>query len=154
MVFVVAGFSLRRIGDTLVPPGRFPMHVLLFLLGLSLCLTACASPPVATTSAMHQFEMGRPLNPAKVNQVIEGKTTEQEAIELLGSPQTIQQRPDGSKIFIFTHHQTRMSGPSFGDTQGGVSQEMLFLGIRNGIVMKKLQRSTQQPMRSFTGWAY
>jgi hypothetical protein len=128
------------------------MKSIMLILSLSFGLIACAPTPRSTPSAVHQFEMGQPIDPAKVNQITEGKTTEQEAINLLGAPQTIQERPDGSKILVFSHYQTRMAGPSFSSTQGAVSNEMLFLGIRNGLVMKKWQRTSQQPMKSFTGW--
>ena len=130
------------------------MKLIILILSLSFGLIACASPPMATPSAVHQVEMGHHIDPAKVNQIIEGKTTQQEAIALLGPPRTIQDRPDGSKILIFSHYQTQMSGPSFSDTQGAISHDMLFLGIRNGLVMKKWQRTSQQPMKSFTGWTY
>jgi hypothetical protein len=53
------------------------MKLMILVLGLSFGLIACAS-------AVHQFEMGQPVDPTKVNQIIEGKTTEQEAIALLG----------------------------------------------------------------------
>jgi hypothetical protein len=128
------------------------MKFIMLILSLSFGLIACASTPRSTPSAIHQFEMGQPIDSTKVNQIIEGRTTEHEAIALLGTPQTIQERPDGSKILVFSHYQTRMAGPSFSSTQGAVSNEMLFLGIRNGLVMQKWQRASQQPMKSFTGW--
>ena len=101
------------------------MKLNILILSLSFALFACASTPGSTPSAVQQFEMGQPIDPAKVNQITEGKTTEQEAITLLGAPQTIQERPDGSKILVFRHYHTSMSGPSFSSTQGAIFNEML-----------------------------
>lgn len=126
----------------------------LFSLVALLAAQGCASPAVKPPVAVHQFEMGQPLDPSKVDQIIEGKTTEREAISLLGSPQTIQERPDGARILIYHHYQTQMSGPGFASTQGSISNEMLILGIRNGVVKKKFKSSSTQPTKSFTGFAY
>ncbi|MDP2044959.1 MAG: hypothetical protein Q8L00_01980 [Deltaproteobacteria bacterium] len=126
----------------------------LFSLVVLLAAQGCVSPAVKSPTAVHQFEMGQPLDPSKVNQIIEGKTTEREAIFLLGTPQTIQDRPDGARILIYHHYQTQMSGPGFANIQGSISNEMLVLGIRNGVVKKKLTRSSTQPTKSFTGFTY
>jgi hypothetical protein len=126
----------------------------LFSLVVLLATQGCASPAVKSPTAVHQFEMGQPFDPSKVNQIIEGKTTEREAISLLGTPQTIQNRPDGARILIYHHYQTQMSGPGFANTQGSISNEMLVLGIRNGVVKKKLTSSSTQPTKSFTGFIY
>ena len=128
------------------------MKVMILSLIMAFCLVACAAPTVKSPTLVHQFETGHPIDAAKVNQIIEGKTTEQEANSLLGTPQTVQQRPDGTRILIFTHYQSQMGGPSAANLQGGISHEMLFLGVRNGIVMKKAQKSSYQPTSSFTGW--
>ena len=128
----------------------------LFSLVVLLAAQGCVSPAVKSPTAVHQFEMGQPLDLSKVNQIIEGKTTEREAISLFGTPQTIQDRPDGARILIYHHYQnqTQMSGPGFANTQGSISNEMLVLGIRNGIVKKKLNSSSTQPTKSFTGFTY
>jgi len=85
------------------------MRLMILVLSLFFDLIACSS---TTPSAVHKFEMGQPIDFTKVNQIIEGRTTEHEAIALLGTPQTIQERPDGSMILVFSHYQTRVAGPS------------------------------------------
>jgi len=100
----------------------------------------------------HQTEMGQRLDPAKINQITEGKTTEAEVVALLGQPQRVQGRPDGSKIMIYSHHLTQIYGhPNLNDAKGGVSHEMLFLGIRDGIVKKKWESASNQPLKMNTG---
>lgn len=100
----------------------------------------------------HQTEMGQRLDPAKLSQIMEGQTTEAEAIALLGSPQHSFTRPDGSKILMYSHHLTQIYGrPGLNDAKGGTSRETLFLGIRDGIVKKKWQSSSNMPMRMTTG---
>lgn len=100
----------------------------------------------------HQHEMGQLLDPNKVAQITEGKTTEAEVVALLGPPQRVQGRPDGSKIIIYSHHLTQIYGsPNLNDAKGGVSHEMLFLGIRDGIVKKKWESTSNQPLKMTTG---
>jgi hypothetical protein len=133
------------------PPRTILLLTSLGLLTLLAVLGCAASSPYQEPKLFHQFEMGQPLDNNKTSQIIEGKTTEQEAIILLGRPQTVQQRPDGSRILIYSHHINQMSGPSASNLQGGISHEMVFLGVRDGIVKKKWQNSTYQPASSFTG---
>ena len=103
----------------------------------------------------HQHEMGRPLGLGQVDQIVEGKTTEAEAVALLGQPQRVMERPDGSKIIVYSHHLTQIYGqPGLSNTKGGVSSETLMLGIRNGIVMKKWQSSTNLPTTMRTGQTF
>jgi hypothetical protein len=102
--------------------------------------------------ATYKHEMGQKIDPLKVDQVIEGKTTEPEAVALLGAPQMVQERPDGSKILIYMHHQTAIYGrPYMTDAKGGTSSNHLYLGIRGGIVRKKWQSMTDLPTRSVMG---
>lgn len=100
---------------------------------------------------VHQYETGKPIDAVKVDQIIENKTTEAEAVALLGTPQTVQHRPDGSKVLMYQHYLLHMSGPSAVNLQGGTSHDMLFLGIRDGIVKKKWQSSSSTPASSTTG---
>ncbi len=102
----------------------------------------------------HQTEMGRAIDPGQVAQIVEGKTTETEAITLLGPPQNIIERPDGSKILMYSHHLTQLYGhpiAGLARTKGGISHETLMLGIRDGLVKKKWQSSSSMPMSSTTG---
>ena len=102
--------------------------------------------------ATYKHEMGQKIDPLKVDQVIEGKTTEAEAVALLGAPQMVKERPDGSKILIYMHHQTAIYGrPDMSNTKGGTSSNHLYLGIRGGIVRKKWQSMTDLPTRSVRG---
>ena len=102
--------------------------------------------------ATYKHEMGQKIDPLKVDQVIEGKTTEAEAVALLGAPQMVKERPDGSKILIYMHHQTAIYGrPYMTDAKGGTSSNHLYLGIRGGIVRKKWQSMTDLPTRSVMG---
>jgi hypothetical protein len=102
--------------------------------------------------ATYKHEMGQKIEPLKVDQVIEGKTTEAEAVALLGAPQMVKERPDGSKILIYMHHQTEIYGrPYMRNTKGGTSSNHLYLGIRGGIVRKKWQSMTDLPTKSVMG---
>jgi hypothetical protein len=102
--------------------------------------------------ATYKHEMGQKIDQLKVDQVIEGKTTEAEAVALLGAPQMVKERPDGSKILAYMHHQTAIYGrPSMTDAKGGTSSNHLYLGIRGGIVRKKWQSMTDLPTRSVMG---
>jgi hypothetical protein len=99
--------------------------------------------------AAHQTEMGKRLDPGQVGQIIEGKTTETEAIALLGPPQHVTERPDGAKILMYSHYLTQFSRhPVLPASKGGISSETLFLGVRNGLVMKKWQSSSNTPLTS------
>jgi hypothetical protein len=100
----------------------------------------------------HKHEMGQKIDPIKADQIVAGKTTEAEAVALLGAPQMVQERPDGSKILVYMHSQTELYGrPYLTDAKGGTSSEKLFLGIRNGVVRKKWQSNTNLPTRSVSG---
>ena len=100
----------------------------------------------------HQYEMGQRLDPGKVEQILEGKTTEVEVFSLLGQPQRIKESPDGSKILIYSHYHTQIYGrPNLNDAKGGTTSEMIVLGIRNGLVIKKWQSSSNLPMKMSTG---
>lgn len=118
--------------------------LLLILFSSLLILFSCA--PTLVTN----YESGRPIDPSKINQIIDNKTTESDVIALLGPPQNTQERPDGAKILIYSHYHSQMSGPSVGDLKGGISHEMLFIGVRNGIVKKKWQNSSSTPTSSST----
>ena len=102
----------------------------------------------------HQTEMGRPLDPAQVAQIIEGKTTEAEAVALLGPPQQTMERSDGSKILMYSHSLTQFYGnpiTGLANTKGGISSETIFLGIRDGLVKKKWGSSSNTPLSMTTG---
>jgi hypothetical protein len=102
--------------------------------------------------ATYQHETGTKIDSDKVGQVIEGKTTEAEAVALLGTPQMVQERPDGSKVLVYMHYQTKIFGrPSISDTKGSTSSSTLFLGIRDGVVKKKWQQASNIPTRSVSG---
>jgi amino acid transporter len=95
----------------------------------------------------YQTEMGRPLDPAQVAQIIEGKTTEAEAVALLGPPQQIMERPDGSKTLMYSYSLTQLYGITGSvNTVGNISSKILFLNIRDGLVKKKWGSSSNTPL--------
>jgi hypothetical protein len=100
----------------------------------------------------YKHEMGQKIDPIKAEQIVEGKTTEAEAVALLGVPQMVQERPDGSKVLVYMHTQTEVYGrPYMTDAKGGTASNHLYLGIRNGVVRKKWQSITNLPTRSVSG---
>jgi hypothetical protein len=117
-----------------------------------LFIQACASPEPRLPATIFNSESGQKIDPIKVGQIVDRKTTEKEVVALLGTPQTVQNRPDGSKVLIYSYHQTKIYGqPSLADTKGGSIHEMLLLGIRNGVVMKKWQSNFYTPTKSVMG---
>jgi hypothetical protein len=119
--------------------------VILFISALLFC-QACVP------STTYHHETGARIDPDKVSRLIEGKTTEAEAVALFGPPQNIIERPDGSKILVYMHMLTQTYGrPSLADTKGSYSHNTLYLGIRNGVVMKKWQQASNMPTRSVFG---
>jgi hypothetical protein len=100
----------------------------------------------------HQHEMGRKIDPDKAVQIIEGKTTESEAISLLGEPQSVQTLSDGRKIVGYKYFKTQIYGrPCFSDAKGETSHQFLMLAIKNGVVVKKMESSSTLPTQMLTG---
>jgi hypothetical protein len=111
--------------------------------------------PLIIGCIAHQTEMGRRIDPGQVGQIVEGKTTEGEVVALLGPPEQVMDLSDGKKILMYSHHLTQLYGrPGLARTKGGVSHEMLMIGLRDGIVKKKWQSASNTPMTSTTGQTF
>lgn len=57
--------------------------------------------------------MGKKIDPAVWNLIVEGKTTEAEVLELLGKPDNKMLNADGTKTYMYSYHKTSMSGGGF-----------------------------------------
>jgi hypothetical protein len=100
----------------------------------------------------HQTEMGKKIDQSKVDQIVEGKTTESEVIALLGEPQRATEAPNGIKILGYQYYQSQMySGFIPGQTKGDITSQMLMLWLKNGVVVRKSGSISNMPIGSKTG---
>jgi hypothetical protein len=100
----------------------------------------------------HQTEMGKKIDHSKVDQIVEGKTTESEAVALLGEPQRITEAPNGIKILAYQYYRSQMySGFIPGQTKGDITSQMLMLWVKNGVVLKKSGSTSNMPTGSQAG---
>jgi outer membrane protein assembly factor BamE (lipoprotein component of BamABCDE complex) len=76
---------------------------LLFALILS---TACIS---GCMSQSPEMSSGNPIDPAKVAQIVKGKTTRGEVEALLGKPDSSSLLPDGRRALAYNYSNTKMS---------------------------------------------
>lgn len=104
-------------------------------------------------SCIHQqMEIGKKIDSGKMDQIIEGKTTESEALTILGEPQRVTEAPNGIKILGYQYYQSQMySGFIPGQTKGDITSQMLMLWVKNGVVVKKSGSTSNMPTRSQTG---
>ncbi|MCX5890887.1 MAG: hypothetical protein NTY36_15790 [Deltaproteobacteria bacterium] len=100
----------------------------------------------------HQTEIGKKIDSAKIDQIIDGKTTESEAVALLGEPQRVTEAPNGIKVIGYQYYQSQMySGFIPGQTKGDITSQMLMLWVKNGVVVKKSGSTANMPTGSQTG---
>lgn len=67
--------------------------------GLVVLLTACATNKSTT---------GRPIDDSKISQIVKGKTTQEQIIELFGMPQTTSEM-NGNPVLTYSYSQTKGS---------------------------------------------
>jgi outer membrane protein assembly factor BamE (lipoprotein component of BamABCDE complex) len=83
------------------------------LIILSLTLGACA-----TTT-------GRPFDAAQVHTFVDGRTTQTEVRQKLGEPQTTQENPDGTTIWLYSSSNSPASFRDFVPFAGATSNTSL-----------------------------
>jgi hypothetical protein len=99
----------------------------------------------------HQMEIGKEIDLTKAEQIVEGKTTELEAVALLGEPQRVTEAGHGIKILGYNYYKTQMySGFIPGQTKGDISSQMLMLWVKNGVVVRKSGSISNTPTGSQT----
>lgn len=74
----------------------------LLLLLSAVLLAACVSSDVATSS-------GSPIDPAKVAQIVKGKTTRAEVEAFFGKPDATSMLPDGRRALAYNYSATNMN---------------------------------------------
>lgn len=121
-------------------------HRIIAVVVILCAVFGCVSHTVTHYPAKTEF--GRPIDIAKYDQVVEGKTTESGLIALFGEPQKVIERSGGKKVLQYYHYQTQMYGSmaSPAGTTGTSSHSMLMFGIANGVVVKKAKMVGGQPV--------
>jgi outer membrane protein assembly factor BamE (lipoprotein component of BamABCDE complex) len=85
------------------------MNLPVVIISLALCCTGFAG----CIPMSHEMVMGKKIDPAVWNLIVEGKTTEAEVIELLGKPDNKMLNADGTKTYMYSYSKTSMSGGGF-----------------------------------------
>ena len=71
----------------------------------------------------HEFSMGKKIDPAVWNLIVEGKTTEAEVLELLGKPFSKSVNADGTKTYMYMYSKHSTSGGGFLGSKGSSDME-------------------------------
>ena len=100
-----------------------------------------------------QHESGARIDVNKLDQIIDGKTTEQEVLALLGEPQNVTITPYGGKIYMYRYIRTAIYGrPYLSDSRGKTETQMVMIRVnKDGTVTKQLQSLGSSPSKTFVG---
>jgi hypothetical protein len=144
-------FPSRSLGTSEKIKGLFMKKQITFIIMVMLtAIWGCVS--YTATHYPAKTEFGKPIDIAKYEQVVEGKTTESDVIELLGEPTRVMER-SGSKVLQYSHFQTQTYGSigSPAGLTGASSHSMLMFNVINGVVIKKAKIAGSQPVEMKPG---